>query len=231
MHVFDPPSGFKSLHEARNELRRAMHQGVPCSEEVERLRSEGIDASDHTQTMSAVKILREATKSGGLSVYTVLSPCAQPRQLSTELCQIAVKPKDGTVLTFAYLSRHRLAPFDRSWPDVEQLTRAPLFVETQAFNDLQRESEQKKAWPCHAITAKPKKRRGRPRKADDVIGVLREFDASGRINPSMEINQIYDLVKEALSGTLKVSKETVRRCCHEAGIAFVGSYSRMPRAD
>ena len=223
MHVFDPPSGFKSLHEARNELRRAMHQGVPCSEEVERLRSEGIDASDHTQTMSAVKILREATKSGGLSVYTVLSPCAQPRQLSTELCQIAVKPKDGTVLTFAYLSRHRLAPFDRSWPDVEQLTRAPLFVETQAFNDLQRESEQKKAWPCHAITAKPKKRRGRPRKADDIIKVLEELDETGELKPSMKIKQIHALVQKHLSAVLKFSEETTRRACHEIGLEFAGS--------
>jgi len=206
MHVFDPPSGFKSLHEARNELRRAMHQGVPCSEEVERLRSEGIDASDHTQTMSAVKILREAAISGGLSVYTVLSPCAQPRQLSTELCQIAVKPKDGTVLTFAYLSRHRLAPFDRSWPDVEQLTRAPLFVDAQAFDDFQRERERKEAWPCHAIIANLKKRRGRPPKIHTVIEVLRDLNQNGRLNASMKLDHIHALVKKPFRAPFRSAK-------------------------
>jgi len=231
MHVFDPPSGFKSLHEARNELRRAMHQGVPCSEEVERLRSEGIDASDHTQTMSAVKILREATMSGGLSVYTVLSPCAQPRQLSTELCQIAVKPKDGTVLTFAYLARHQMADLIGSRSDVKQLMRATLLVPKQEFEDFLQEREQKKVWPCHEITANPKKRRGRPRKRDDVIRALRNLDKSGRLNPSMKIDQIYALVKDTLSGTIQVHKETVRRCCHEAGVAFFGSRASMPRAN
>jgi len=223
MHTFGTPSGFKSLHEARNELRRVMHQGVPRSEEVERLRSEGIDASDHTQTMSAVKILREATMSGDLSVYTVLSPCAQPRQLSHELCQIAAKPKDGTVLTFAYLLRHRLAPFDRSWSDVEQLTRAALFVETQAFNDFQREGEQKKAWPCHAIIANPKKRRGRPRKVDDVIKVLKELHETGELKSSMKFKQIVHLVQKERSSLREVSKETVRRACHEIGLEFAGS--------
>ena len=149
MHMFSPPSGYLSLHEARNELRHAMHQGVPCSKEVEKLRSEGLDVCDHSQTLATVKILREAIFSGDLSAHADLSLSGQPRQLSPELCQIALKPKDGTVLTFAYLARHQMADLIGSRSDVKQLMRATLLVPKQEFEDFLQEREQKKVWPCH----------------------------------------------------------------------------------
>ncbi len=137
MRVFNPPSGFTPLHEARNKIRRAMHEGVPASAAVERLRNQGLDVSDHNQTVSAVELLRKAIMSGDLAVYVDFPLSARPRQLSPELCQIAIRPKDGTVLTFAYIPRHPTAPFDVSWSILNQLPRALLLIEEQRRSEWQ----------------------------------------------------------------------------------------------
>ena len=223
MHMFSPPSGYLSLHEARNELRHAMHQGVPCSKEVEKLRSEGLDVSDHTQTSAAAGSLHEAMVSGDLGLHADLSSLGKPRRLSPQLCQAAIRPKDGTVLTFAYIVRHPMAPFDVSWSVLKQLPQAPLLIEEQALSDLLKKEEEKKASPCHAIGANSGKPRGRPRKIDDVIKALEELDETGEFKSSLMLKQIRDLVQKARPSLANVSIETVRRACHEIGLEFAGS--------
>ena len=224
MRVFNPPSGFTPLHEARNKLRRAMHEGVPASAAVEQLRNEGLDVSDHNQTVAAVELLRKAIMSGDITVYVDFPLSARPRQLSAELCKIAVNPKDGTVLTFAYIPRHPKAPFDVSWPILNQLPRALLLVEEQRRHDWQIREKQKKEWPCHAITANTKKGRGRPRKIEDVIEVLTHLDKRGELKKTSEFKssllykQILDLVKNALPSFKDVGYETVRQACIEIGV-------------
>ena len=224
MRVFNPLSGFTPLHEAPNKLRRAMHEGVPASAAVERLRNQGLDVCDHNQTIAAVELLRKAIMSGDLAVYVDFPLSARPRQLSPELCQIAIKPKDGTVLTFAYIPRHPTAPFDVSWSILNQLPRALLLIEEQRRSEWQYKEKQKKAWPCHAITANTKKGRGRPRRIDDVIEVLKEKDKRGELSKTSEFKsslvfkQIHDLVKNARPSLKDVCQETVRQACIEIGL-------------
>jgi hypothetical protein len=224
MRVFNPPSGFTPLHEARNKLRQAMHAGVPASAAVEQLRNQGLDVSDHNQTVAAVELLRKAIKSGDLAVYVDFPLSARPRQLSPELCQIAIKPKDGTVLTFAYIPRHPKAPFDVSWSILNQLPRALLLIEEQRRHEWQNKEKQKKAWPCHAITANTKKGRGRPRRIEDAIEVLKQLDKRGELKKTSEFKsslvykQILDLVKNARPSLKDVCQETVRQACIEIGL-------------
>ena len=201
-----------------------MHQGVPASKAVEELRSQGLDVSDHTQTIAAVDSLHEAIVSGDLALYADLSSSGKPRRLSPQFCQAAIRPKDGTVLTFAYIVRHPMAPFDVSWSVLKQLPQAPLLIEEQALSDLLKKEEQKKAWPCHAITGNARKRRGRPRRIDDVIEVLKEKDKRGELNKTCEFKsslvfkQIHDLVKNARPSLKDVCQETVRQACIEIGL-------------
>ena len=208
-----------------------MHQGVPASKAIAELRSQGLDVSDHTQTSVAAEFLHEAIVSGDIGLYADLSPSGKPRRLSPQLCQAAIRPKDGTVLTFAYIQRHPMAPFDVSWSILKQLPQAPLLIEEQARHDWQNKEKQKKAWPCHAITANPKKGRGRPRRIDDVIEILKELDKQGELKKtsefksSMMLNQIQTLVKKA-DPSLKPSIETVRQACIK--LEILSKRSRRP---
>ena len=107
---------------------------------------------------------------------------------------------------------------------LNQLPRALLLIEEQRRSEWQYKEKQKKAWPCHAITANTKKGRGRPRRIDDVIEVLKEKDKRGELSKTSEFKsslvfkQIHDLVKNARPSLKDVCQETVRQACIEIGL-------------
>lgn len=219
MRAFAAPAGYLALRDARDELMFQMHEGVAPSKDVEQFRSDACEIGDHAQTMAAVDVLRKAVLSGELGLYADLSTRQTPRRLSLALCEGATKPSDGGVLTFIYLDRLRLVPIGLSWPEIKELTQDPLCVDEKAFRSWLRREERKKAWPCHRSTSTASRRkRGRPRKQDKIIEVLKDLVAKEKLEGSMQVKQVHALVEEADPSLPSVSDETVRRAMNKIGL-------------
>jgi hypothetical protein len=206
------PSGYLSVRNARDILMRRMHEGIAASGEIERYRKDGLHAVDATQAKAAAKALRKPILSGEIGLFALFSSRDTPMRLHNQaLCEAALYPPTGTVLTFAYVDRNPRAPFGLSWSDLKELTRDPLCVEERAFRGWLRKQARKKSWPCHQMVGDVRRSPGRPSDLmDEVIKVIEELDASGGMTPSMRVKEAHALVQKVLPSRRTVSIETVR---------------------
>ena len=223
MRAFAPPSGYLSLRDARDELIRQMHEGVSPSEKTKQRQQEGYNVLDFAQTMAAVKALREAILSGDLDLYAYLHLDVEPRRLTLEQCQSAAQLKDGSVLSFFNIVRMKGTPIDLSWSETRKLAQNPLCINEKAFRDWLKMEARKTAWPCHGAPL-PKRRRGAPPKIDEVMEIIEQLKALGKLRmkcecrSSLKLETIHELVlKQAphLSKPKAEIIETVRRALEE----------------
>jgi hypothetical protein len=219
MGIF-PPSGYMSLRDARDILMRRMHEGIAPSEEIEKYRNDGLHVVDATQAMAAAEALRQPILSGEIGLFALFSSRDTPMRLHNQaLCEAALCPSNGTVLTFAYVDRHSQAPFGLSWSDLKELTRDPLCVEERAFRGWVRKQERKKSWPCHRAEGHVRHSRGRP---SDLMGrvveIIEELHSNGKLTPSMRNKEVQALVQKFLPRGGAASIETVRLARKEARI-------------
>lgn len=207
-----PPSGYLSLRDARDIIMRRMHEGITPSEKTVRHRKDGLHAVDAAQAKAAAEALRKPILSGEIGLFALFSSRDTPMRLHNQaLCEAALYPPTGTVLTFAYVDRNPRAPFGISWSHLKELTRDPLCVEERAFRGWLRKQERKKAWPCHQVAGEVCHSRGRPSDLmDQVIAVIEELDANGKLTPSMRNKEVHALVQKVLPSRRTVSIETVR---------------------
>jgi hypothetical protein len=186
-----------------------MHEGVAPSEAC---RVEGNLLVDARQDAAAAAVLRQAIRKGKLGLFALLSSNTKPTRLvNKRLVGAAITPKNGTVLTFYRLEGCLGAPFGLSWKDLEELARDPLCVEKDEFFYWLKAEERKRAWPCHSLSNKPRKPRGRPsEKIDAVVAAIEKLSKSGKFQPTMSIKEVHSLIERVHPG-LRISPETVAR--------------------
>jgi hypothetical protein len=207
-----PPSGYASLHNARDILMHDMYEGVPPSENIRAYRNRGLHVVDATQAMAAAKALRQAILAGELDLFALFSSRDTPMRLHNKaLIEGALFPSNSIVLTFAYVDRSSQAPFGLSWSDLKELTRDPLCVEERAFRGWMRKQERKKSWPCHQAEGHVRHSRGRP---SDLMGrvvkIIVELHSNGKLTPAMRNKEVQGLVKKFFPSGRGPSLETVR---------------------
>jgi hypothetical protein len=212
-----PPPGYLSLRIGREILMQRMYMGILPSEEIKQHREDGLSLIEGTQAMASAKALRQAIRNGELALFAVFSSRDTPMRLHNKaLIEAALFPPTSTVLTFAYCGRRREAPFGLSWSDLNELSRDPLCLDEKEFGRWLRRQERKKEWPCHGLGAESSKPRGRPPVVDEVIEVIEELSAKGKLRPSTPTKVVHDLVKRARPLLHNVSEETVRRARNRA---------------
>jgi hypothetical protein len=216
-----PPSGYVSLHNARDILMHGMYEGVSPSENMKAYRNSGLHVVDAVQAVAAAKALRQPILSGALGLFAVFSSRDTPMRLHNKaLIEAALFPANGTVLTFAYVDRGAQAPFGLSWSDLKELTRDPLCVEERAFRAWVRKQERKKSWPCHQAEGHVRHSRGRP---SDLMGrvvkIIEELHSNGKLTPSMRNKEVQALVQKFFPSGCGPSLETVRLARKEVEIS------------
>jgi hypothetical protein len=207
------PSGYLSLHDARDLLRLKMYQGTP---QPETCVVEGVATVDAKQAVVAAENLRQAILKGELDLFALLSSRDKPTRLHNQaLIEAAWFPPNSTVLTFCHVDRRPGAPFTLSWRELKELTRDPLCVEEKAFCGWLKRETRKKAWPCHKAEGKTRTSRGRPSKLDEAIEVIKQLKTKGEITPSMRTKEVHALVEGTRPSLKPISLETVRRAGKE----------------
>jgi len=215
-----PPSGYVSLHNARDILMHDMYEGIPPSENIKAYRNRGLHVVDAAQAMAAAKALRQAILAGELDLFALFSSRDTPMRFHNKaLIEAALFPPNSTLLTFAYVDRHSQAPFGLSWSDLKELTRDPLCVEERAFRSWVRKQERRKSWLCHQQEDHVRRSRGRP---SDLMGrvveVIEELHSNGKLTPSMRNKEVQALVQKFFPSGHGPSLETVRLARKEAEI-------------
>jgi hypothetical protein len=189
-----------------------MYKGVPSSEEIKKLESEGIHVTDDKHIRAAAKALREPILLGQIELFAVLSSRDLPMRLHNRaLINAALFPSTSIVLTFAYIDRQFQAPFGHSWSDLKELTRDPLCVKQRAFRIWMKKQERKKAWPCHQANDSVPRSRGRPSDLmANVIGIIEDLHSKGKFTPAVPNKEVQALVQKAFLPGRGPSPETVR---------------------
>jgi hypothetical protein len=197
-----------------------MHEGMPPSAMIEKIRAEGIHVNDAAQAMAAGRTLRQAILDGELDLFAIFPSRDTPIRLHDQALIEAAFPSDSAVLTFIYIDRHPRAPFGLSWSYLKELTRDPLCVEERAFRGWMRKQERRKSWPCHQEEGRARRSRGRP---SDLMGrvveVIEELHSSGKLTPSMGNKEVQALVQKSFPSGCGPSIETVRLARKEVEIS------------
>ena len=215
-----PPSGYVSLHNARDILMHDMYEGIPPSENIKAYRNRGLHVVDAAQAMAAAKALRQAILAGELDLFALFSSRDTPMRLHNKaLIEAALFPSNSIVLTFAYVDRSSQAPFGLSWSDLKELTRDPLCVEERAFRELGEKARAKEVLAMPSAEGHVRHSRGRP---SDLMGrvveVIEELHSNGKLTSSMRNKEVQALVQKFLPRGCTASIETVRLARKEAQI-------------